>query len=97
MPRGCTPMLHALPARRLVLAELDAAIRRAARRRVWRRLVVRIGTALGLDTARARVLLRRAEDRLASLRDDRRFLLRSFGRSPFPAGRAEGGRGPPPR
>ena len=90
-------MPHALPTRRLVLAELDATIRRAARRRVWRRLVVRIGTASGLDTARARVLPRRAEDRLASPRDDRRFPLRSFERSPFPAGRAEGGRGTPPQ
>ena len=97
MPRGCTPMPHTLPARRLVLVELDAAIGKAARRRVWRRLAVRIGTALGLDTTRARVLLRRAEDRLASLRDDRRFLLRSFERSPFPAARAQGGRDAPPR
>ena len=78
-------MHYTLPARHLILAELDAAIGNAAGRLRWRRLVLRIRTVAGWDTIRAKALLRRAEDRLTWLRADRRFLLRSVGRSPFAA------------
>jgi hypothetical protein len=78
-------MPHTLPARRLILAELDAAIGNATERLRWRRLVLRARTVAGWDTIRAKALLRRAEDRLTSLRADRRFLLRSVERSPFAA------------
>ena len=88
-------MPRTLPARHLVLAELDAAIGNATGRLRWRRLVLGIRTVARRDTIRAEALLHRAENRLASLRDDRRFLLLAFERSPFPAGRAAGERSTP--
>ena len=69
-------MHQTLPARHVILAQLDATIGRAEHRVRWRRLVLRVMTALGRDTPTTKTLLLRAELRLASLRGDRRHVLR---------------------
>jgi hypothetical protein len=69
-------MHHALPSRRVIVAQLDATIAKAERRVRWRRFVLEVLATLGRDTPGAKAVLRRAELRLASLRDDRRYLLR---------------------
>jgi len=66
---------HTLPARHVIIAELDATIRRAELRVGWRRVVLTIKTALKRDAPGAETLLRRAEDRLTSLRGDRQYLF----------------------
>ena len=63
------------PARRSSLAELDAAIARAEGRLAWRRLILALRAAAGLDATRAAAKLRRARDRLAALREQRSLFL----------------------
>ena len=63
-PDRCAPMTHRLLARRLVLASLDVAIRKARRELRWCRLVLKLGAALGRDMTSAAIVLRRAERRL---------------------------------
>ncbi len=75
-------MRHTLPSRRVILAQLDATIAKAEQRVRWRRLVLRTLIVLGRDAPGAKATLRRAELRLASLRDDRQYLLRM--REPLP-------------
>jgi hypothetical protein len=57
------------------LAEIDAAVARAEGRLAWRRLVLGLRVAAGLDTRRAAAKARRAGDRLAALREQRSLSL----------------------
>src|SRR4051794_40410269 len=76
-PTGRAPMPHTLPARGVMLAELEAAIRKAEAGLRWRGAALRAVAAFGRDTSAAAILLRQAEVRVAGFRQDRRFLLRA--------------------